>query len=47
MVRTDIFILSGVTEETRAIITPGKHIPKKKKIKSLATSPPRKDPIPN
>ena len=39
---------SGVTGETRAIVAPENLIPRKKiRIKSLATSPPRKDPIPN
>ena len=43
--RTDIYFFSGAT---RANITPEKLIPiKRRKIKSLATSPPRKDPIPN
>ena len=39
---------SGVTGETRAIVAPENLIPRKKiRIKSLATFPPRKDPIPN
>ena len=43
--RTDISVLYGETGDS---ITPEKRIPRnKKKIKSLATSPPRKDPIPN
>ena len=45
---TDISVNYGLTGETREIVTPGKRIPRKKiNIKSLATSPPRKDPIPN
>ena len=43
--RTDISILSGATG---ASITPGKLITgKKRKLKSLATSPPRKDSVTN
>ena len=39
---------SGLTGETRASVTPEKRIPRKKRnIKSLVTSPPKKDPIPN
>ena len=39
---------SGLTGETRASVTPGERITRNKiKIKSLATSPPRKDPIPD
>ena len=46
--RTDISVNSRLTGETRASVTPEKRIPRKKRnIKSLATSPPRKDPIPN
>ena len=38
----------GLIGETRASVTPEKRIPRKKRnIKSLAMSPPRKDPIPN
>ena len=38
----------GLTGEPRAIVSPEKRIPRKKiNIKSLATSPPRKDPITN
>ena len=41
---TYLYVLSG---ETGASITPEKHTPGKKgKIKPLATSPPRKYPIP-
>ena len=41
-------VFSGVTGETRASVTSEKIIPgKKRKIKSLATLRPRKDPIPN
>ena len=43
--QTDISVLSGATG---ASITPKKRIPtNKRKIKLIATSPPRKDPIPN
>ena len=43
--RTDISVLSGATGDS---ITPEKRIPRKKRnIKSLVTSPPRNDPIPN
>ena len=43
---TNISVNSGLTGETRASVTPEKRIPRKKwNIKSLATSPPRKDPI--
>ena len=46
--RTDLSVLSGATGAIRASITPEKRIPiKKRNIKSLATSPPRKDTIPN
>ena len=54
--RSDISDLSGETGETssgltgvtRASVAPEKRIPNKKKyIKSLAMSSPRKDPIPN
>ena len=46
--QTDLYVNSGLTVETRASVTPVKHIPgKKRNIKSLATSPPRKDPIKN
>ena len=42
---TGIYVLSRATG---ASINPVKRIPRKKiRIKSLATSPPRKDPIPN
>ena len=42
---TDLSVFSGVTGDS---VTPEKHIPRKKKnMKSLATSPPRKDTIPN
>ena len=45
---TDISVNSGLIGETRASVTPEKRIPRKKiNIKSLATLPPRKDPIPN
>ena len=45
---TYLSVNSGLTGETRASLTPEKHIPRKKRsIKSLATSPPRKYPIPN
>ena len=48
MVRTGVYVLSGVTGETRASVTPEKRISRNEiKIKSLDTSPPRKDPIPN
>ena len=43
--QNDISVLSG---STGASIMPEKRIPgKKRKIKSLETLPPRKDPIPN
>ena len=46
--RTDLSINSVLTGERRASVTTEKRIPRKKRnIKSLATSPPRKDPIPN
>ena len=46
--RTDLSVNSGLTGETRASVTPEKSIPRNKiNIKSLATSPPRNDPIPN
>ena len=46
--RTDLYGNYGLKEETRAIVTPEKSIPGKKiNIKSIATSPPRKYPIPN
>ena len=46
--QTDLSINYALTRETRASVTPGKSIPgKKRKIKPLATSPPRKDLIPN
>ena len=42
-IRTDVYILSI---ETGGSVTPEKRIPRKKKnMKSLAMSPPRKDPI--
>ena len=45
---TGLSIMSGLTGETRASVTPEKGIPRKKmKIKSPATSPPGKDSIPN
>ena len=44
--RTDISVNSGLTEKTRASVTPEKRTPRKKiNIKSLVTLPPRKDPI--
>ena len=46
--RTDISVDSGLTGETRAGVTPEKCSPGKKgNIKSLSTSPTRKDPIVN
>ena len=46
--QNDLSVNSGLTGETRASVTPEKRIPRKKRnIKSLAMSPPRKDPIPN
>ena len=46
--QTDLSVNFGLTGETRASVTPEKLIPKmKRNIKPLATSPPRKDPIPN
>ena len=46
--RTNNYVNSGLIGETRASITPGKGIPSRKiKIKSLATSPPIKEPIPD
>ena len=46
--RTDIYVNSGLMGETKASVTPEKRIPRKKRnIKSLATSPPRKDPSTN
>ena len=48
MIWTDLSVLSGVTGEKRANVKPDKCIPiKKRRIKSLATSPLIKDPIPN
>ena len=45
---TDLSLNYVLTVETRASVTPEKRIPKNKYIyKSLAMSPPRKDPIPN
>ena len=45
---TDLSINSGLTVETIASVTQETHIKiKKRNMKSLATSPPRKDPIPN
>ena len=42
--RTDLSILSGVTGAIGAIVMPQRRIPRKKRIvKLLATSPPRKD----
>ena len=44
-IRTDLSVLSGVTGPS---VTPERIIPRKKRnMKSLATSSPRKDPIPN
>ena len=46
--QTDLSVNSILTGETRASVTPEKRIPGKKgNIKSLATSPRRKYPIPN
>ena len=46
--RTDLSVNSILIGETRASVIPEKHITKKKRnIKSLAPSLPRKDPIPN
>ena len=46
--RSDLSVNSRLTGETRASVTPEKRIPRKKRnIKSLATSPPIKDPNPN
>ena len=46
--RTDLSVNSVLTGETRVSISPEKRITRKKRnIKSLATLPPRKDPIPN
>ena len=48
MVRTDLSVLSAVTGETRASVTPEKLISRKKRnMKSIAMSPPRNDPTPN
>ena len=48
IIRTNLSVFNGATGATGAIITPEKIIPRKKRnIKSLAMSPPRKDPIPN
>ena len=48
MVWSDLSVDYGLTGETRASVTPEKRISRnKRKLKSLATSPPRKDPIPN
>ena len=48
MVRTDISVFLWVAGATGDIVTLEKRIPRKKiKIKSLATSPPWKDPISN
>ena len=45
-IQTDVSVFSTVT--TGASVTPEKRIPiDKRNIKSLATSPPGKDPIPN
>ena len=45
---TGISVNSGLTGETIVSVTPEHHIPiKNRNIKSLATSPPIKDPIPN
>ena len=47
-IRTDISVNYGLTGETRESVIPEKCIPRKKiNIKSLDTSPTRKDPIPN
>ena len=46
--RTDLYVNYGLTVEARSSVTPEKRIPRKKiNIKSLAMSPPIKDPIPN
>ena len=46
--RTDLSVNYWLKRETISSVTPGKQIPRKKgKIKSLATSPPRKGPISN
>ena len=46
--QTDLSINYGLTGEKRASVTSEKRIPRKNiNIKSLATSPPRKDPILN
>ena len=46
--QTYLYVNSGFTGETRASITPEKRITREKiNIKSLATSPPRKDTITN
>ena len=46
--RTSLYVNYGLTKETRSSLTPGKGISvKKRKNKSIDTSPPRKDPIPN
>ena len=46
--RTGLYINSRLTGEKRASVTPEKRIPRKKiNIKSLATSPPINDTIPN
>ena len=45
---TYLYVNSGSTGEKRASVTPEKRIPRNKiNIKPLATSPPRKDSIPN
>ena len=46
--QNDLSLNSGLTGETRASVTPEKRIPiKKRNMKSLAMSPPRKDIITN
>ena len=46
--RTDTSVNYGLIGETRAIVTSEKRIPRKKRnIKTLVTSPPRRDSIPN
>ena len=48
MVWTDVSVLYGLREETRASVMPEKCIPRKKRrIKYFSTSPPRKYQIPN
>ena len=48
MVQTDLSVFFRSNRRNRASVTPEKRIPgKKRNIRSLATSPPRKDTIPN